>query len=690
MLSFFRNLGFGIVLAMYAADAFALGCRDIRLIANNTVHLHFSYDKIDQTLGKKSLSQFIKSWDPGKVYFLESDIQRFENEYALKIADKIQAADCKFIDDIAFTFNQRYKDRQPGIKAAIQAKHDFTVDEYLTIDSKTLEWAKTPEELTERWRKRIKFQALSLKGTVEDSKVPAKLSKRFELAEKRQRETKLDDIYTMYLNAFSTSLDPHTEYFPPVNLEEFRIQTRLSLEGIGAVLRSEDGFTKILSMVPGGAAAKTGKIKAGDTIIAVAQGSAAPVDVIDMDLKDVVNLVRGKRGSEVRLSIMREAKTGNEKMIVPIIREKVDLEDRAAKSWVYEVKPKEGKVLKVGVLSLPSFYMDFQGRQSGKDDFKSSSRDMLREIDSLTKQGIDSLVLDLRNNGGGSLDESVKIAGLFIDKGPIVQIKAAGDRSMSQDDTDPNIYYKGPLVVMINLQSASASEIFAGAIKDYQRGLIVGDTHTFGKGTVQNLNDLDAQMGAIKVTISKFYRPSGSSTQLKGVDSDIALPSMWEELEIGEKNYDYALPWQKIDAAKYTKLNLVEPYLQAITEASQKRVAKSEEFVKLKKTIDEYKQNSKLRTQVSLKEDKSKEKERKELEAEESDDAISNMSSQRPDLYKDISLNEGIQIAADYARVLSKEALADLDVPDFNKSKAAAKVAEQAKAKPSVVKEKKK
>ncbi len=334
--------------------------------------------------------------------------------------------------------------------------------------------------------------------------------------------------------------------------------------------------------------------------------------------------------------------------------------------------------------------MDFQGRQSGKDDFKSSSRDMLREIDSLTKQGIDSLVLDLRNNGGGSLDESVKIAGLFIDKGPIVQIKAAGDRSMSQDDTDPNIYYKGPLVVMINLQSASASEIFAGAIKDYQRGLIVGDTHTFGKGTVQNLNDLDAQMGAIKVTISKFYRPSGSSTQLKGVDSDIALPSMWEELEIGEKNYDYALPWQKIDAAKYTKLNLVEPYLQAITEASQKRVAKSEEFVKLKKTIDEYKQNSKLRTQVSLKEDKSKEKERKELEAEESDDAISNMSSQRPDLYKDISLNEGIQIAADYARVLSKEALADLDVPDFNKSKAAAKVAEQAKAKPSVVKEKKK
>jgi carboxyl-terminal processing protease len=666
----------------------ALGCRDIRLIANNTVHLHFSYDKIDQTLGKRSLSQFIKAWDPGKVYFLDSDIQRFENEYALKIADKIQAADCKFIDDIANTFNERYKERQPGIKAAIAAKHDFTIDEYLTIDAKTIEWAKTPEELTERWRKRIKFQALSLKGSVEDSKVPAKLKKRFELAEKRQRETKLDDIYTMYLNAFSTSLDPHTEYFPPVNLEEFRIQTRLSLEGIGAVLRSEDGFTKILSMVPGGAAAKTGKIKAGDTIIAVAQGAAAPVDVIDMDLKDVVNLVRGKRGSEVRLSIMRESKTGNEKLIVPIIREKVDLEDRAAKSWVYEVKPKDGKVLKIGVLSLPSFYMDFQGRQSGKDDFRSSSRDMLREIDALTKQGVDSLVLDLRNNGGGSLDESIKIAGIFIEKGPIVQIKAAGDRSMSQDDTDPNVYYKGPLVVMINLQSASASEIFAGAIKDYQRGVIVGDSHTFGKGTVQNLNDLDAQMGAIKVTISKFYRPSGSSTQVKGVDSDIALPSMWEELEIGEKSYEYALPWQKIDAVKYAKLNLVDPYLQSLTDASQKRIAKSEEFLKLKKSIDEYKQNSKLRTQVSLKEDKAKEKERKELEAEEADDASSNMSSQRPDLYKDVSLNEGIQIAADYARLISKESLADLDVPDYSKAKLAAKAAEASRSKEALVKEK--
>lgn len=663
--------------SVISSRSFALSCGDIRLIANNVVNLHFSYEKIDQELGRRSLSQFIKAWDPGKVYFLESDVKKFESSYASSIAEKIQSSDCKFIDEIALTYNQRFKERQPGIKKAIEAKHDFTVDEYLVIDAKSQEWAQNEAELAERWRKRVKFQILSLKGTLEDSKIPAKLSKRYELAAKRQAEMKLDDIYNMYLNAFSTSLDPHTEFFPPVNLEEFRIQTRLSLEGIGAVLRSDDGFTKIQSMVPGGAAAKTGKVKNGDTIIAVAQGEGAPVDVIDMDLKDVVSLVRGKRGSEVRLTLMRETKKGNEKLIVKIIREKVDLEDKAAKSWTYEVKPKVGRPIKVGVLSLPSFYMDFQGRQSGKDNFRSSSRDMLREIESLTKQGIDSLVVDLRNNGGGALDEAVKVAGMFIKQGPVVQIKGSGDKAFSQEDTDPNIYYNGPLVVMINLQSASASEILAGAIKDYQRGIIVGDSHTFGKGTVQNLNDLDPRLGAIKVTISKFYTPVGSSTQLKGVASDIALPSMWEELEIGEKNYEYALPWEKIDQAKYTTVNMVAPYLKKVSDASSERISRSEEYAKLKKSIDEYKQNSKLRTQVSLKEDKSKDGEKKDADEDELDDSTMNLSNQKPDLYKDIALNEGIMIAADYARTVKNEELVDLKVEEFESAKKKALLADK-------------
>ena len=677
MLSLTKNFGLVVVLGVISSRSLALSCGDIRLIANNVVNLHFSYDKITQELGQRSLSQFIKSWDPGKVYFLESDIKKFEADYGPSVADKIQAADCKFIDEIALTYSQRFKERQLGIKKAIESKHDFTVDEYLVIDAKSQEWAKNDEELTERWRKRVKFQFLSLKGTLEDSKIPAKLTKRYELAAKRQSEMKLDDIYSMYLNAFSTSLDPHTEFYPPVSLEEFRIQTRLSLEGIGAVLRSDDGFTKIQSMVPGGAAAKNGKVKNGDTIIAVAQGDGPPVDVIDMDLKDVVSLVRGKRGSEVRLTLMRETKKGNEKLVVNIIREKVDLKDKAAKSWTYEVKQKAGRPIKVGVLSLPSFYMDFQGRQSGKDNFRSSSRDMLREIESLTKQGIDSLVFDLRNNGGGALDEAVKVAGLFIKQGPVVQIKGSGEKAFSQEDTDPVVYYNGPLVVMINLQSASASEIVAGAIKDYQRGIIVGDSHTFGKGTVQNLNDLDPRLGAIKVTISKFYTPVGSSTQLKGVASDITLPSLWEELEIGEKNYDYALPWEKIDSAKYTALDLVSPNLQKISKASSDRVAHSEEYAKLAKSIAEYKQNSKLRTQVSLKEDKTKEGEKKDLDADELDDSTMNLSNQKPDLYKDISLHEGIMIAADYAKASKNEELAELKVEDFEAAKKKAQLAEK-------------
>jgi len=653
-------------LILISSQALALSCLDVRLITSNLIEIHYSYDKITPEISKRVLSQVLKAFDSQKNYFLESDVKKFEVEYETQIGEKLKATDCRFIDNIANVYNQRFKERQAPIQKAIAMKHDYKIDEYLVFDPKELPWASSSNELDERWRKRVKFQAMQLKDTMNEAAVKEKLKKRYALAEKNQRETKLNDIYTLFINSFALSLDPHTEYFPPVSLEEFRIQTRLSLEGIGAVLRSEDGFTKIQSLVPGGAAAKTGKVNVGDTIIAVAQGAEAPVEVIDMDLKDVVKLVRGKRGTEVRLSLMRESQGGKEKLVVAIIREKVDLEDRAAKSWVYEVKPKDGRPLKVGVLSLPSFYMDFQGRSSGSNDFKSSSRDMLNELDSLSKANIDALVVDLRNNGGGSLEESIKIAGMFIEKGPIVQIKDQSPGAKVHEDTDKNIYYKGPLVVMTNLQSASASEIFAGAIKDYGRGIIVGDPHTFGKGTVQNLTDLDPRMGAIKVTISKFFRPGGSSTQLKGVDSDIVLPSIMTALDIGEKNYDYALPWDKVDRTNFAPVNQVEANIKSLADASEARVKANEKFKKVKEQYEEYAANTKKRTQVSLKEDKSKDN--KNLE-DENEERLNLNFKDKPDIFQDFYLNEGIQIAADYARLTQKQPLVSFELPDFESAK---------------------
>ena len=522
----------------------------------------------------------------------------------------------------------------------------------MVIDSDEISWANNAKEIKERWRKRVKFQHLQLKSSLEDKKVREKLKKRYELAKKRHNELDAEDIYGNFLNAFSNSLDPHSTYYSPSAVEEFRINTRLSLDGIGAVLRSEDGFTKILSLVKGGAAFKTGKVKVGDKIVAVAQGDGIPVDVIDMDLSEVVKKIRGKRGTVVKLSIVREEKKGNQKLIVPIVREKIQLEDRAAKGYTYDLSdPNSKKTAKVGVLSLPSFYMDFQGRSQGKANFKSSSRDLLKELEKLKKEKVDTIVVDLRSNGGGSLDEAINVAGLFLKKGPVVQIKADGTQSVVKEDNDPQIYYEGPLVVLTNLQSASASEIFAGAIKDHERGLIVGDHSTFGKGTVQNLNDISQQLGAIKVTISKFYTPSGSSTQLKGVESDIVIPSLFAEYKIGEKNYDFALPWEKIPESKMDKFGMVKPFLKDLQKLSKLRIAADKDFQEVAKNIDEYRKSKKDRIQVSLKEEKDEDKK----EDDEEEAKLADAEEAAPDLKDDLVLREAVLIAMDYNHLTKKE-----------------------------------
>lgn len=664
------SLAVSFFLGANVPHALALNCNEARQLMSVYFKMHFSYHSFDDELSRRTLDNFVKSWDPSKVYFLQADIDRMEKDYSTKLDEMIPAGDCSAIDDIVNTYSKRFAEAQKMIFRLIDDKVDFNVDEYLEIERKTMPYAKTTEEIQERWRKRVKFQLLQLKDTLKDlPKARAKLQKRYQLAAKRQTEVTSDNVYAALLNAFSSALDPHSEYLAAERLEDFRIQTRLSLEGIGAVLRSDDGFTIIQSLVPGGAASKTGKIKVDDKIIAVAQGKEAPVDVIDMDLRDVVKLIRGTRATEVRLTLLREESDRSTQVVVPVIREEIQLNDKAAKSKVIDVKVSDAQgpagisTLKIGVVSLPSFYMDFEGRQAQDENFRSSSRDMLKEITSLKSQNVDGIIVDLRNNGGGSLDESINVAGLFIDKGPVVQIKRMEGSVDVQNDKDPKVYYDGPLVVLINRQSASASEIFAGAVQDYARGLIVGDQHTFGKGTVQNLNDITEKLGAIKVTISKFYRPSGSSTQLRGVESDMVLPDLWDEYEIGEKHYDYALPWEKIKSSDFKPVNMTQEYLPALKSASLARIAKDKGFIKMAEEIKKFRANKDERSRVSLKEGgdkKDKDKKGDSKKAKLDDDGE---ESGEQNLADDTHLQESLRIMGDYVQLMRKKPLGLVSIP---------------------------
>ena len=672
---FGRFVSIGTVLFLFAETGMALNCQQVKLLTGVYFKMHFSQHTFDNELSEKTLDSFIKSWDPGKIYFLQADVDNFKTKYSTKLDDMIQKDDCSVIDSIVDVYSKRFQERQKTIAKFVDSKFDFTVDEYMNIDRKKMKWAKTVEEIEDRWRKRIKFSAMQLNNTVKDiPKVREKLKKRYELALKRHNDLTSDDAYSAFLNAFSNSLDPHSTYLDAETLEDFRISTRLSLEGIGAVLRTEDGITTIQSVVPGGAAAKTKKVKAEDKIIAVAQGEEPPVDVIDMDLREVVKLIRGTGGTEVRLTIVREVAGDTKQVLIPIIREKIQLQDRAAKSFVHDVdvdiKGKKIK-LKIGVIDLPSFYMDFEGRQNRESNFKSSSADMKREILALNKQKVDGIVVDLRSNGGGALDESITIAGLFFDEGPVVQIKDKRGTIYVQNDEDGKTFYDGPLVVMINRQSASASEIFAGAIQDYKRGLIVGDDHTFGKGTVQNLNDIDEKLGAIKVTISNFYRPSGASTQLKGVSSDIKLPSILDEYDIGEKFYDYALPWEKIKASKYKQNDVVTQYIAKLEKLSTERIIKNKDFDEVREAIAKFKKNEEERSRVSLSE-APKTKDGPDIAVEDED-----FDGTEHNLAKDLNLQETLRITADYVRMLKKQPTGIIDLPEVKDMK----IAEAAKSK---------
>lgn len=584
---------------------------------------HYDPAVIDDNLSKGIYKDYIQALDPSKRFFLQSDIDEFAR-YELQIDDMIKNKDLTFFDLTYNRLMQRIKESKNYYKDVLASPIDYSVDEQTNTDYDKQPYASNVSEIKERWRKQIKLSTLSSltdkmelqeKGRESDVKSneivdkatgkvkedplrkdksdDVKIEKKsYEELEKETRESSLkslneyfsfiddlnrEDWFSVFVNAIASRFDPHTSYFAPEEKDRFDISMSGKLEGIGARLQKKNDFTEITELISGGPAWRQKELEPGDVILKVAQGNAEPVDVVGMRLDDVVKKIKGPKGTEVRLSVKKADGTMK---VISIIRDEVEIEETYAKSSIVE---KNG--MKYGIIYLPKFYIDFEDNSS-----RDAGKDIALEVERLKKAGVQGIVMDVRDNGGGSLKTVVDIAGLFIEEGPIVQIKSAGKRKEVLYDKDKRIQWDGPLVVMVNSFSASASEILAAAIQDYHRGIIIGSKQTYGKGTVQNVIDLNqfvrnsdmGDLGALKTTTQKFYRINGGSTQLEGVSSDIVMPDRYAYVKMGERDIDNAMQWDKIDPADYTTWKGSGNFDQAVAN-SKRRIAANPEF----KLIDE-------------------------------------------------------------------------------------------------------
>lgn len=630
---------------------------DISPLIAKFLKYHVQYHNLNDEISKRTYYNLINYIDPGKHYFYKKDIENF-SAYESRIDNLIENENFKIIFDIFAVYKKRFEENMLLFDDLLKLNYDFNKDETIIIDSDKIDYAGSKEEMTERWRKNIKLQLLNYLPLVKNTDAAKeKLKNRYRLTKKRISEIDHDRMIAIFLNSFSTALDPHSNYLSQEEYDDFMISTKLKLEGIGVMLRSEDGFVFVESIVPGGAAAKLPaqlQLKPNDNIIAVAQGDDEAVDVSDMDLRDVVKLIRGKSGKIVKLTILRKTDESKKqtRLIIPIAREEIKLEDRAAKSDIFIMKH-GNKEMKIGFIKLPSFYLDFDAIQRNEPGAKSSSTDVVRQINKLKNLNIDGLIVDLRGNPGGALEEAVNVAGLFIDQGPIVEIRDGGNNTEVKNDEDPGVYYDGPLVVLIDKFSASASEIFAGAIKDYKRGIIIGPCNTFGKGSVQTIMPLmpmSAKQGAIKVTIALFYLPGGTSNQLYGVAPDINVPDISSIWDIGENKMKHPLKWEKMKSSNYVPYrNYIKPdVFQILQQKSKARISGNKEYIELNEKINSIKK--KLNTkEISLKEESTIEKHKiKDMEKQlkrENDNKII-------DIENDLFLREAFNVSADYIELV--------------------------------------
>lgn len=558
--------------------------RDEVIASLNVVELlkrhHYSKPPLDDARSVIIYDSYLKLLDPSRSYFMASDIAEFD-KWKTQFDDFLKSGDL----NAGFTIYKRYLDR---VKARLDFalaelnkgvdKIDFNTKETLLIDRKDAPWLKSTAELDDLWRKRVKDEVLRQKIAGKDSKqIQETLTKRYKNQLARLDQTRAEDIFQAYINTFAMSYDPHTNYLSPDNAENFDINMSLSLEGIGAVLQSDNDQVKVVRLVPAGPADKTKQVAPADKIIGVAQGNKEMVDVVGWRLDEVVKLIRGPKGTVVRLEVIPASNAPNDQTtkIVPITREAVKLEDQAVKKSVLNLK-QDGKDYKLGVMEIPAFYLDFKAFRAGDPDYKSTTRDVKKLLTELQKEKVDGVVIDLRNNGGGSLQEATELTSLFIDKGPTVLVRNADGRVDVLEDENPGAFYKGPMALLVNRLSASASEIFAGAMQDYHRALIIGG-QTFGKGTVQTIQPLNH--GELKLTLAKFYRVSGQSTQHQGVLPDIDYPSIIDTKEIGESALPEAMPWDTIKAAIKPAVDPFKPYITQLQSEHDVRTAKDAEFV---------------------------------------------------------------------------------------------------------------
>lgn len=587
-----RNVLLSILLAAAAVPAAAVieytdAQRDTAVeLVEQLQERHYSKHAYDDELSSQHLDAYINSLDGSKMFLTAADIADFER-YRSVLDDQLPEGDLEAGFVIFNRFQERLSARLEAVLDTLPetiAAMDFSIDEYYELNTDSREWADDMSVLDERWRKHLKNQVLSLKLADKDAEeIPTTLARRYKNQLKRVSQYNNQDVFQIYANALTELYDPHTNYFSPRRSENFNINMSLSLEGIGAVLQAEDEYTKVVRLVPKGPADKQGQLQPSDRIVAVGQGEDGDmVDVIGWRLDEVVQLVRGEKGSTVRLEVIpAKSKTTDARSRFAIVRNEVKLEEQSAQKHILEV-PSGDQTLKVGVIDIPAFYIDFEAMRRGDKDYKSTTRDVKKLLRELQDENVDGLVIDLRNNGGGSLQEANELTGLFIEYGPTVQIRHSSRRVWRDGKRLKSEYYDGPLVVLINRLSASASEIFAGAIQDYERGIIVGD-RSFGKGTVQTLTPL--KEGQLKITESKFYRISGDSTQHRGVVPDVNFPTLFDAQEIGESALDHALNWDQINPVRHRRYDDLSSVLPHVTEMFEQRSDKNPDFIFLEDQI---------------------------------------------------------------------------------------------------------
>lgn len=586
--------------AAYSIEQKALGTDNIKKVSfskddadtcisivNSLERYHYLGLKFNDNLSSKILNQYIDILDPAKNLFTKHEINEFE-KIRYWLDNTLEKGDLTPGYAIFNIYLERSYERLNYIVRAIdgwQGNLKFDGDDEISLDRKDDPWPEDKAELTKLWSQELKNAIITLRLDGEtDESITLLLSKRYKSRLNRLMQTNSEDAFKTYMNAVSMSFDPHTQFFPPRMSEDFDIQMSLSLEGIGAVLQTEYEYTKVISLIPAGPADKSGELMPGDKIIGVGQGTKGTIqDTVGWRIDEVVNLIRGPKDSIVTLKIIPAGQKGSQNFkMVSIKRDKVKLEEQAAHKELVTLK-RNGYPVNIGVITIPTFYLDFKGMQEGTNDYRSTTRDVLNLIQELQQQNIQGLIIDLRDNGGGSLQEANQLTGLFIKSGPTVQIRSRNGYMSRLDDPDPSIVYNGPMIVMVNRMSASASEIFAGAIKDYNRGLIVG-TQTFGKGTVQALQPIES--GQLKLTTAKFYRISGESTQNLGVLPDIELPPIYNSDETGESSLDGALPWDKSKQASYTPYIPLMPLVNQLKESHLKRIDNNPDFAYLKEKYE--------------------------------------------------------------------------------------------------------